>query len=143
MYSELSEEKTSVRDRLWLWGHDAGSHNDDWGLPRPSQITPAEAAIYMGIPNVIMVRYKGRPPLPLDEFAVSLRGLRRVIWSVVGAHGQTSEDEQAHVLDLVSREPNAKGIILDDFFVDGAASSNEVATLTLDDLCQLRQQLSV
>ena len=40
-------ERSTVRDKLWLWGHDAGAHNDGWGLPRPSRITPTEAAFYL------------------------------------------------------------------------------------------------
>ena len=30
-----------VRDRLWLWGHPAGSHNQQYGLVQQSHITPA------------------------------------------------------------------------------------------------------
>src|SRR5437762_6522180 len=93
------DEGSTVRDKFWLWGHDAGSHNDGWGLPGPSRITPAEAAFYMGIPNLIMVRYKGRPLLPLDQFAVPLQALQRVVWSAVGAHGQSDEEERSHVLN--------------------------------------------
>src|SRR5260370_40096909 len=70
---------TTVRDRLWLWGDDARAHNDGWGLPGPSRITPAEAAVYLGVPNLVMVRYQGRPTLPLDQFAVGLRAMRRVV----------------------------------------------------------------
>src|SRR5262245_63067784 len=65
-----STEPSTVRDKLWLWGHDAGAHNEGWGLPRPSRITPAEAAIYLGIPNLFMVRYLSRPPLPLDQYTL-------------------------------------------------------------------------
>ena len=32
----------AFRDRLWLWGHVAGSHNGQYGLPGPSRVTPAE-----------------------------------------------------------------------------------------------------
>src|ERR1700741_3224007 len=83
----------TVRGRLWLWGHEAGAHNDSWGLPRPSRIPPAEAAFYLGAPNLIMVRYQGRPPLPFDQYALPFRPLQRVVWSVVGARGQTGETE--------------------------------------------------
>ena len=44
-----------VRDRLWLWGHEAGAHDAEWNLPRPSRITPLGAACYLGIPNLLMV----------------------------------------------------------------------------------------
>src|SRR5207245_2336728 len=145
-----TEGGATVRERLWLWGHDAGAHNDGWGLPGPSRITAVEAAFYLDIPNLIMVRYKGHPPLPLDQYAVPLRALRRVVWSAVGAHGQTDEEEQSHVLDLAARHPNVTGVMLDDFFVDppcppqpvgGGKRGGEPAALSLDQLRELRGRL--
>jgi hypothetical protein len=132
----------TVRDRLWLWGHDAGSHNEGWGLPGPSRITPVEAAFYLGVPNLIMVRYNNRPPLPLDQFALPLQSLRRVVWSAVGAHGESSEEERAHILSLAARSPNVTGIILDDLFLEHPAPDGEPAALPLEKLRQLRDQLS-
>ena len=35
---------TTVRDRLWIWGHYEGSHNDAWNLEGASRITPVEGA---------------------------------------------------------------------------------------------------
>ena len=139
-----SKEKSTVRDRFWLWGHDAGAHNDGWGLPRPSRITPTEAALYLGIPNLIMVRYMGRPPLPFDQYVLPFRALRRVVWSVVGARGQTDEDERAHVLDLAARHPNITGLMLDDFFgSELATKGEEPAVLPADKLRELRTELTV
>jgi hypothetical protein len=139
-----SAEKPIVRDRLWLWGHDAGAHNDGWGLPRPSRMTPAEAAFYLGIPNLIMVRYQGRPPLPFDQYALPFRALKRVVWSVVGAQGQTDERERAHVLDLAARHPNLTGLMLDDFFgSEQPAQASDQAALPADQLRELRSQLTV
>src|SRR5438105_9709059 len=111
-----STDKSTAQDKLWIWGHDAGAHNEGWGLPRPSRITPTEAAFYLGVPNLIMVRYAGRPCLPLDRYAVPFRPLKRVVWSVVGAGGQTDDDEREHILDLAARCPNVIGVIMDDFF---------------------------
>jgi hypothetical protein len=135
-------EGSLVHDRLWLWGHDTGSHNDGWGLPGPSRITPVAAASYLRIPNLIMVRYQGRPPLPLDQYALALRTLRRVVWSAVGAHGQTDEAERAHVLDLAACNPNVTGIMLDDFFGEKPGRGEESAVLSLDGLRELRSRLS-
>lgn len=47
-------------------------------------MTPAEAATYLGVPNLMMVGFGGQPEPPLDRYAKSLTGLKRVIWSVVG-----------------------------------------------------------
>jgi hypothetical protein len=121
-------------------GATTGAHNDGWGLPGPSRITAAEAAFYLGIPNLIMVRYKGRPPLPLNRYAVPLRALRRVVWSAVGAHGQTDLEERSHILDLAAHHPNVTGIMPDDFFVD--KPQEEPAALSLDQLRELRGRLS-
>src|SRR5262245_34340746 len=139
-----STQQATIRDRLWLWGHDAGAHNDSWGLPGPSRITPAEAAFYLGIPNLIMVRYQGRPPLPFDQYALPFRALKRVVWSVVGARGQTDEGERAHVLDLAARHPNVTGIMLDDFFgSEESAQADDRAALPADKLRELRSELTV
>jgi hypothetical protein len=139
-----STEKSTVGDKLWLWGHDAGAHNDGWGLPRPSRITPTEAAFSLGIPNLIMVRYQGRPPLPFDHYALPFRALKRVVWSVVGAGGQTDEEERAHVLDLAARHPNITGLMLDDFFGSEQAARGEgPAVLPPEELQELRDRLIV
>ena len=107
---------STVKDKFWLWGHDAGAHNDSWGLPKSSRITPTEAAFYLSIPNLIMVRYSDRPPLPFDQYVVPMRSLKRVVWSVVGASGETDEKERAHVFELASHHPNITGVMMDDFF---------------------------
>jgi hypothetical protein len=139
-----SSEPSTVKDKLWLWGHDAGAHNEGWGLPRPSRMTPTEAAFYLGIPNLIMVRYLGRPPLPFDQYALPFRTLKRVVWSVVGASGETDERERAHVLDLAARHPNISGIMLDDFFgSEQSSQGNDLAVLPPEKLRELRSQLIV
>ncbi len=139
-----STAQSTVQDKLWLWGHDTGAHNDSWGLPRSSRITPAEAAFYLGVPNLIMVRYRGRPALPFDQYALPLRALKRVVWSVVGAGGQTDERERAHVLDLAARHPNITGLMLDDFFgSEQPAQGDTPAALPADQLRDLRSRLTV
>ncbi len=106
----------ALRDRMWLWGHEPGSHNVEWGLPRPSRITPVEAAHYMGIPNVIMVRY-GPEPLPPDaQYLVSFRSLNRVVWSLVGAGGMHEAADLDRVLAVAEALPNMTGVMMDDFF---------------------------
>lgn len=141
----MASRSSVVKDRLWLWGHDAGSHNESWGLPKPSRITPVEAAFYLGVPNVIMVRYLGRPALPFDQYAVPFRSLSQVVWSVVGASGQTDQKERKHVLGLAARQPNITGVIMDDFFAGafGEGKKGELATLSLEQLRHLRGQLRV
>lgn len=132
---------TTITDNLWLWAHDAGSHNSGWGLPGSSRITPTEAAIYMGIPNLIMVRYEGRPPLPFDQYAVPFRALKQVVWSVVGARGESDQEERKHVLELAARNRNITGVMMDDFFA-GAPGNGSGNALSLDQLPELRGELT-
>src|SRR5262249_6918087 len=89
-----------------------------------------------------MVRYKGRPPLPLDQYAVTLRTLRQAVWSVGGAHGQTDVAERNHVLDLAAGNPNVTGIMVDDFFVDKPGPGDGPALLPLHRFRARRDQLA-
>lgn len=106
-----------VRDHLWLWAHPEGSYNGpQWGLPQDSRITPLEASIWLGIPNIIVVHYGDRPALPLRQFAIPLETAPRIMWSIVGGGGRTDDRLQDAVLDLVQEMPNMVGAFMDDFF---------------------------
>ena len=114
----------TVRDRLWIWGHEAGSHSalnakGMWGALGPSRITPAEAAYYMGIPNCVMVVYGNRPEPPFDQYTLAMSPLDRIVWSVMGDAGSTRNDEESDlqaVLDAAAKHPNVAGAIMDDFY---------------------------
>ncbi len=129
----------TVRDRLWLWGHYEGSHNDGWNLPAKSRITPVEAAYYMSLPNVVMVRYDGKPEMPFDRYAFPFRALHQVIWSVVGAGGKTSDSEREATLKLAQENENFHGVIMDDFFAE--PKNGPPAAISIEDLVQLQKQL--
>ena len=71
----------TVRDRLWAWAHDAHCYDNSYGLPRNGRITPVEGAHYLGVPNIILIRYGGKPAPPFDQYAIPLAGLLHVgIW---------------------------------------------------------------
>ena len=58
-----------LRNKFWVWGHVEGSHTPEkWGLPRFSTISPVDGARYLDIPNMIMVKYEGKPGL--EEYPV-------------------------------------------------------------------------
>ena len=132
----------TVRNRMWLWGHEAGSHDTGWGISGPARITPVEAAFYMDVPNMIMVRYQDRPEMPFDRFAVPFRALNQVLWSVVGGAGRSSEEERRHVLELAARNPNVVGVFMDDFF-RRPHEEGDLGALSVDTLQALRDQMTV
>ena len=132
----------TVRDRMWMWGHEAGSHNTGWDISVSSRITPVEAAFYMDLPNMIMVRYHDKPEMPFDQYAIPFRRLKQVFWSVVGGAGRSSEEEREHVLALAARNPNIIGVFMDDFF-RRAQGEGALGVLSVEELQSLRDQFEV
>jgi len=106
-----------VRDKLWIWGHEADSH---YGfLKKHSRMTPMESACYLGIPNLIMVTFGDLPKPPFDRHALALSPLKRVLWSIVGDYSSQRHDQLTdldHVIDLAKRLENLTGAIMDDLF---------------------------
>ncbi len=131
-----------VRDKFWIWGHDAGSHDNQYGLQATSRMTPAEAAFYLGVPNLILVRYNDRPQPPFEQYALALRPLKQVVWSIVGAGGATASDEVASACKLAARFPNFSGVMMDDFFGYDPASGR-VGVHTIAELQAVQGQLTV
>lgn len=111
-----SPKVSTVGDRLWVWAHDAGVYNGHWGLSGPSRMTPIEGAAYLGLKNIIFIRYLGKPAPPFDQYAVPFRSMNRVMWSITGANGLTSADEREAVFRLAAANPNITGVFMDDFF---------------------------
>ncbi len=111
-------EQECVQDRLWIWGHPAQVYNDSYLAPldKKSTIEPVAAADWMGIRNMIFVRYGGQPRPPFQEYYEPFKKLDRVYWSLVGAGGATSQEERQHVFRLAEENENIAGFILDDFF---------------------------
>lgn len=129
-----------IRECIWLWGHEPGSHSgDEWGLPQLSRISPVEAAFYMGIQNLIMVRYKQDPLPPDRQYLVPFRRLRRVVWSLVGAGGTYQDDAIDNACHVAQQLPNVCGVMMDDFF---DAKRSDIGTLSVDELREIRHQLS-
>ncbi len=128
----------TARDHFWLWGHAAGVSNRDWNLPKPSRITPLEAAAYLDIPNLLMVVGNGEPEMPYDQFHLPLRALDRVAWSIVGVEGERVEGMTEHILELAGREPNITGLLMDDF-INWDTGEPEVSVQELERLSRQRQ----
>lgn len=145
---------TCLRDHLWLWCHPAGAHTRSpaqHGIVGRSTITPAKAAAYLDIPNVLFVRYELDPPPPFEPHAAPLALMKQVVWSIEGGAGG---DVDA-VLAMTKTLPNLRGVILDDYFArvtatarmgletpDGAIPAPDPAFL-LEAIRELRRRLVV
>jgi hypothetical protein len=135
--------RDTVRDRLWVFTCVAGSDNDSLkagNFPRMSRMTPAESAFYLDVPNLMMIRWRGQPEIPFDQYAIPFRPLKRLVWSLVGSGGETGAEEQKATLEFAARSPNLTGFIMDDFFVEPKQGQ---ANLSLDELRNLREKLVI
>ena len=144
--AEENKPAGKVRDRLWVWAHAVGSYDNAWGLPGNSRLTPIEGARYLGVPNLIMIRYSGKPEPPFEEYAAPFRSLQRVYWSITGAGGATSADEREAVYRLAANMPNIAGVFMDDFFqieANDTDASPAKASLTPDELRAIRDRLRI
>ena len=139
----------TVRDRLWVWAHLEGSYDNQYGLPNNGhgRMTPVEAAESLGVPNIIFIRYGGKPSPPYEEYAAQYRNVKKLMWSFVGdASSGTSAAEQEHVIELARKTPNMTGLFMDDFFHGKAApvgdsDSEAAASITVARLREIRQKM--
>ncbi len=127
---------STVGDKLWIWTHSPGAHNNDfttrhagYRIPGRSRMTPVEGAVYLGVPNLMFVRFFDDPAPPLDPYAISFRPMKRVVMPLVDAGGLSQPEVREHVLELPRRYPNIVGFIMDDFFGKGGAPSLPPAEL--------------
>lgn len=138
------QKMDTVRDRLWIWCHQAGSNNGMFGLPGESRMTPAEAAFYLDVPNALMVVFQGKPEPPFDRLAVSMRPLKRVVWSIIGDSSSTRNDKETdidEVISLARKFPNLSGGIMDDFFRP-ADASGAISRYGTADIASFRKRLN-
>ena len=136
----------TVRDRLWVFCNPV---NGDYEYVRKrSVMSPLESAVYLGVPNMIMVNQYPEPGQegwfkpwepPFDQYAFPLKIEKRVVWSIVDAGGVSKDWEREQVLAMARRTPNIVGVFMDDFFSDEPGA--KVASLTLNELQAVQQQL--
>ncbi len=123
----------NMRDKLWLWCHEAGAYAGQYNLPGVSRITPAEAAHHLGVRNVLFITYGNKPEPPFDQHLLVLSSLDRVVWSIVG-DSSSSRTDLDEVLRLAAQYPNLSGAIMDDFFhqPDAAGAISRVSVTELE-----------
>ena len=142
MGTPLPYDRT-LRDRLWMWGHDAGSTKGLYNIPEGGKILPAEAIDYMGIPNVCMIRWRSMPEPPFDEYVKQFAKTKRLAWSIVDGARQPYAEKKRMAFELASKMPNLVSVYLDDFFIGDAVPKQDEApgNLTVSGMQALREEL--
>lgn len=123
-----------MRDKLWIFG--VRAHQDDiWLFNSPevtktiptSRITPAEAALMLDVPNVLMLNCDGVPaPFSDDAYGYmeSFCRMKNVLWNSTGSGGFRVGNEEAFICELANRYPNVTGTYLDDLFLRFSAEAD-------------------
>ncbi|MBO4631583.1 MAG: hypothetical protein J5858_06645 [Lentisphaeria bacterium] len=109
----------NYRDHFYLWCHEPGVYNSIEGLGGHSSATPVEAADFMGIENIIMVSYAGKPVPPFAPIQQQYTKFKHVVWSIIGDTACKYDNPEAYVDEVISLKrnyPNVSGGIMDDFF---------------------------
>jgi hypothetical protein len=136
----------TVRDRIWIFANPVNADHNI--VQKRSVMSPFEAAVYMGVPNLIMVnQYPGQGEeqtfkaweSPYEQYAYPLKVLNRVVWSIVGCGGISREKERQEILAMAQRTPNITGVFMDDFFIDD--TPGKIASLTLDQVRDVQKRL--
>ncbi len=123
-----------VRDRLWLFASRA--HDDDIWLGKSgkdrftkwSRITPAEGALMLDVPNIIMINSDGIPvPYSADAYgyAESFCRMQNVVWSIAGSSGFRIGNEEAFICHLAEKYANVTGAFADDFLGEGMTDNDK------------------
>ncbi|WP_143072866.1 hypothetical protein [Parapedobacter indicus] len=141
-------KKTSLSDRLWLWGHNAGGHHhpvNAYNLPGDNRLGPMEACDYLGIRKCCRVALGEHGPFPpFDHEAEKLKSLKEVVWSAVGDASSKQHDGEesdlGEILRIAKYHDNITGAILDDFFIVPTADGR-VARYTLQSIEDMRNRL--
>ena len=85
-------------------------------------MTPTEAALYLGIPNICMVCYGNEPKPPFDRECIAMSPMQKVIWSIVGDsscdNALATFGHLEEILRLSEKFSNIHGAIFDDFFAE-------------------------
>lgn len=138
-----------LRDRLWVWGQEIGSHHQvpQFNLPGENRMGSLEFCRTFGVPNCCRVALPAGPFPPFDAESAELAELREVVWSAVGACGVTRNDNDGSDLDEVLRQagmfPNITGAVLDDFFAapETLAAGGPMIRHSLDSIRAMRDKL--
>jgi hypothetical protein len=146
---DLRKYEPNLRDRLWMWGHGPGTTHGLYNIPQGNNIDMADAIDSMGVPNVCVIRWMGKPEPPFDESIKQFHKTKRVAWSIVDGAPQSYAQKKQLAFDLLDKMPNLVSFYLDDYFhfvkdAIPAEEQNESSVyVTLDEVRSLRQEVGM
>ena len=148
--ADLRQYGPTLRDRLWMWGDGPGTltGRHSYNIPLIKHIDLADAIDYMGIPNVCVVRWMGKPEPPFDEYIKQFHKTKRVAWTIIDGPGlpnETYAQKKQWAFEMAEKMPNLVGFYLDDYFHGNSPPEGQEdlrASLTLDGIRDLRKEMN-
>jgi len=140
---DLRKYEPNLRDRLWMWGHGPGTTDGVCNIPVGKKIDMADAIDYMGIPNVCVIRWMGKPEPPFDEYIKQFQKTKRVAWSIIDGAPQSYAQKKQWAFELLEKMPNLVSFYLDDYFhfVKDDIPEGTAGYMTLGTIRDLRQEV--
>lgn len=120
-------DSETLRDRLWMWGHESEIILGSANIPMGNKIGIADAIKWMGIPNVCVINHGDFVKLPYEDAYINqFKDVKNVAWSLMSGpewspqfdkiRKYTYEQLIAEGFKLVDKMPNLNEFYLDDFF---------------------------
>lgn len=109
-------------EEYWMWGHHpdsfdvAAAKGEDYNFPKGRRIDMADACRFFGVGKCCVVRWRGLPAYPYDDYARQFTNLDEIAWSIVDSGTESFAWKQDEALRLAGRHGNLTTFFLDDFF---------------------------
>jgi hypothetical protein len=139
----------NIGDRLWLWGHGEDTLVSKYNLPEGDALSPKKAADTLGISNICMIRWLGKPEPPYNDYLEQFEEAKRFAWSVIDSAPQPYLEKKKSAFEIAYEMPNLTTLYLDDFFIANAipdpgdpAYPHAPAKLTINELKSLHDEAS-
>lgn len=107
----------ALRDSLWIWGHGASTLNGQSGIPDGKPLSQVAAARALGVANLAVIRWSGKPVPPFDNFVRNMAKLPGAGWSVVDSAPETTASKVEAAFQIADAAPNLNTLWLDDLFI--------------------------
>ncbi len=127
-----------TKDKFWIWGQEAGCHDTYTG--RHSTTTPVEGAQFLGIDNMIVVRYGGKPEPPFVDYGREMSHYKQLVWSIIGDASTGASVDLDSFVELAGTRPNLVGGIMDDFC---PRTTGENPLLVPQDIADMKRSMIV
>ena len=109
-------------EEYWMWGHHpdsfdvAAAKGENYNFPKGRRIDMADACRFFGVGKCCVVRWRGLPAYPYDDYARQFTNLDEIAWSITDSGRETHVWKQEEALRLAKQHRNLTTFFLDDFF---------------------------